>query len=99
MQEHLSWVFRPLTATSKPQVDFNLLLVLVDFQTYNLEFCKNELFLNDEQTASALNFLWRLLEFKPQGADGGSYEIPKNSIVSISFHEGTKPEGEEASQD
>jgi len=32
---------------------------------YNLEFIKNELNLNDKQSANVLDLFWTLLEFNP----------------------------------
>ena len=36
-----------------------------EYQCFNLEFCKNELNLNNQQTANVLNMFWLLLEFDP----------------------------------
>ena len=39
--------------------------ILAEYQTYNFEFCKNELDLTNDQCANVLDGLWALLEFNP----------------------------------
>ena len=63
--EHLTWYFRPKSSLDPERVDYNALNILADFQLYNMEFAKNEVCLNDHQTASILDLFWQLLEFNP----------------------------------
>ena len=65
MFEYLQWYFRPKTSYETERVDYNALNILAEYQTYNLEFVKNELDLSDEQSANVLESLWSLLEFDP----------------------------------
>ena len=65
MFEYIQWYFRPKNSYEPERVDYNALNILAEYQTYNLEFVKNELDLNDEQTANVLQALWSLLEFDP----------------------------------
>lgn len=78
MFDFMQWYFRPKNSYEPERVDYNALNILAEYQTYNLEFVKNELDLTDEQTANVLQALWNLLEFDPdeksierehQGAD------------------------------
>jgi len=65
MTDYLTWYFRPANSYDPERVDYNCLNIFAEYQTYNLEFCKNELFLNDRQTANILDMFWQLLEFNP----------------------------------
>jgi len=65
MLNHLQWYFRPRNAYEPDRVDYNALNILAEYQVFNLEFCKQELSLNDKQTASVLDLFWSLLEFDP----------------------------------
>jgi len=91
--DHLTFCFRPLSSKEQPRVDYNLLLIFAEYQLANLEFCKNELYLNDNQTSYALNFFWDLLEFKPADADKDD-AVPHESIHSVTFHAETKDKEE-----
>ena len=48
MFDYLQWYFRPKTSYETERVDYNALNILAEYQTYNLEFVKNELDLSDE---------------------------------------------------
>ena len=45
---YLTWYFRPRNSYDPERVDYNALNILSEFQCFNLEFCKNELNLNDK---------------------------------------------------
>ena len=63
--DHLQNYFKPRSSFEPERIDYNALLIIAEFQIYNLEFAKNQLFLNDRQTACLLDFFWQLLEFDP----------------------------------
>ncbi len=65
MQDFMSWYFRPKNSYEPERVDYNALNILAEYQTYNLEFLRNELALTDLQAANVLEALWSLLEFDP----------------------------------
>ena len=65
MQDFMQWYFRPKSSYEPERVDYNALNILAEYQTYNLEFLRNELALSDEQAANVLEALWSLLEFDP----------------------------------
>ena len=65
MLDYLQWYFRPRNSYDPERVDYNALNILAEYQTYNLEFVKNELDLSDEQSCVVLEMLWNLLEFDP----------------------------------
>ena len=65
MFEFMQWYFRPKSSYEPERVDYNALNILAEYQTYNLEFLKNELDLDNEQIANVLEHLWQLLEFDP----------------------------------
>ena len=65
MFDYLQWYFRPKNSYDTERVDYNALNILAEYQTYNLEFIKNELDLSDDQCANILENLWSLLEFDP----------------------------------
>ena len=65
MFDFMQWYFRPRNSYEPERVDYNALNILAEYQTYNLEFLKNELDVTDEQTANVLEALWSLLEFDP----------------------------------
>ena len=65
MFDYLQWYFRPKTSYETERVDYNALNILAEYQTYNLEFLKNDLALSDDQSANVLESLWSLLEFDP----------------------------------
>jgi hypothetical protein len=46
--DYLLWYFRPKSSFDPERVDYNALNILADFQTFNLEFSKNELQLSDK---------------------------------------------------
>lgn len=48
MFDFLTWYFRPKSSYDPERVEYNALNILAEYQTYNLEFCKNELALNDD---------------------------------------------------
>jgi hypothetical protein len=60
-------------------------VILAEFQTYNLEFCKNELYLNDDSTAAVLDLFWQLLEFDIDLNNN----TQKVQIESVTFHDDT----------
>ena len=65
MLDYLSWYFRPRNHYEPERVDYNALNILSEYQCFNLEFCKNELNLNNQQSANVLNLFWNILEFDP----------------------------------
>ena len=65
MFDYFQWYFRPKASYEPERVEYNALNILAEYQTYNLEFIKNELDLSDEQSANILENLWSLLEFDP----------------------------------
>ena len=65
MFDYLQWYFLPKNSYDTERVDYNALNILAEYQTYNLEFIKNELDLSDDQCANILENLWSLLEFDP----------------------------------
>ena len=76
MLERLQWFFRPRNSYEQERVDYNCLNIFAEFQTYNLQFAKNELYLSDRQCANVLDLFWRLLEFDPDSqATDQSLEI------------------------
>ncbi len=77
--EHLTWYFRPKSSLDPERVDYNALNILADFQLYNMEFAKNEICLNDHQTASILDLFWQILEFDPD-------ETPSKAEI-VQFHQ------------
>ena len=90
MFEYMQWYFRPKNSYEPERVDYNALNILAEYQTYNLEFLKNELDLNDEQTANVLQALWNLLEFDPdeksivQDVDAAANQrSPENNIAYL----------------
>ena len=58
MFDYMQWYFRPRNSYEPERVDYNALNILAEYQTYNLEFIKNELDLNNEQSANVLEALW-----------------------------------------
>ena len=56
--DHLQAHFKPKSSLDRERVDYNALVILAEFQTYNLELCKNELYLTDEQSAAVLHMFW-----------------------------------------
>lgn len=67
--DYLTWYFRPKSSLEPERVDYNALNILADYQLYNIEFAKNELTLNDKQSACVLDLFWKLLEFDPDCVD------------------------------
>ena len=67
--DFLTHYFRPKSSLDPERVDYNALNILADYQLYNLEFAKNELCLNDQQSAAVLDLFWRLLQFDPDATD------------------------------
>ena len=65
MLQFMQHYFKPRSSIEPERVDYNALNILAEYQTFNLEFVKNELDLSDEQTANVLDALWQLLEFDP----------------------------------
>lgn len=65
MFDFLTWYFRPKNSYDPERVDYNALNILAEYQTYNFEFLKNELDLNNDQSSNVLQALWNLLEFDP----------------------------------
>jgi len=65
MFDYLQSYFRPKNSYDTERVHYNALNILAEYQTYNLEFIKNELDLSDDQCANILENLWSLLEFDP----------------------------------
>ena len=65
MLDYMQWYFRPKNSYDPERVDYNALNILSEYQTYNLEFVRNELDFNDEQSANVLDVFWKLLEFDP----------------------------------
>lgn len=65
MLDHMQWYFRPRNSWEPERIDYNALNILTEFQCFNLEFAKNEMALNDNQTAALLDLFWNLLEFDP----------------------------------
>lgn len=63
--EHFTEYFKPKSSLDPERVDYNALNIIAEYQLYNLEFAKNELNLNDKQSANLLNLFWCLLEFDP----------------------------------
>ena len=63
--EHLQWYFKPRSSYEPERVDYNCLNIFAEYQTYNLEFCKNMLYLSEKQSANVLHLFWQLLEFDP----------------------------------
>ena len=83
MFEYLQWYFRPRTVYEPERVDYNALNILAEYQVYNLEFAKNQLALNDKQSAALLDMFWKLLEFDPDSQEsaeigGDSLDAPKS---------------------
>ena len=48
MLNYLQWYFRPRNSYEPERIDYNALNILAEYQTYNLEFCRNELDLGDD---------------------------------------------------
>jgi len=48
MLDYMQWYFRPKSSYEPERVDYNALNFLAEYQTYNLEFAKNELDLSDD---------------------------------------------------
>ena len=48
MFEFMQWFFRPRNSYEPERVDYNALNILAEYQTYNLEFLKNELAVSDD---------------------------------------------------
>lgn len=65
MFEYMQWYFRPRNSYEPERVDYNALAILAEYQTYNLEFLKNDLDLTNDQAANILEAFWTLLEFDP----------------------------------
>ena len=65
MLNFLQWYFRPRSSFEPDRVDYNALNIIAEYQTYNLEFLRNEMDLSDDQCANVLHGLWTLLEFNP----------------------------------
>lgn len=68
MLEFLTTHFRPRSTLEPERVDYNCLNIFAEYQTFNLEYCKNELQLNDRQSANVLDMFWQLLEFDPDAS-------------------------------
>jgi len=91
MFEFMQWYFRPRTSYEPERVDYNALNILAEYQTYNLEFLKNELEASDEQAANVLEGLWSLLEFDPDEKSverehgGGDVRRPEHQENNIAY--------------
>ena len=48
MFDFMQFYFRPRNSYEPERVDYNALNILAEYQTYNLEFLKNELDVTDE---------------------------------------------------
>ena len=48
MFNYMQWYFRPRNSYDPERVDYNALNILAEYQTYNLEFLKNDLDLSDD---------------------------------------------------
>lgn len=85
--EFLTLYFKPKSSLDPERVDYNALNILADYQLYNLEFAKNELTLNDKQSACVLNLFWKLLEFDPDRADTSESERHNQvKTETVQFH-------------
>lgn len=60
-------------------MDYNTLNILAEFQTFNLEFAKHDLSLNDQQTANLLQMFWDLIDFDPDQKPAEQNSQPKKS--------------------
>ena len=58
MVEYMTWYFRPKNSYDPERVDYNALNILAEYQTYNLEYLKNELDLNFDQCANVMLSHW-----------------------------------------
>ena len=65
IQDHIGWHYRPRSQFENERIDYNCLNILAEYQTYNLEMCRNDLELSNKQTAMVLDLFWQLLEFDP----------------------------------
>ena len=70
--------FKPRTSYEPERIEYNALNILAEYQVYNLEWCKNELNLNDFQAAFVLHMFWQLLEFDPDEQDANVLESAMN---------------------
>lgn len=59
--------FNPGNDPEYAEVDDNKIRVFAEFQIYNMIFAKNDLKLDDEQTANLLDILWTLLAINQDG--------------------------------
>ena len=48
MFEYMQWYFRPRNSYEPERVDYNALNILAEYQTFNLEFLKNDMDLSNE---------------------------------------------------
>jgi hypothetical protein len=76
--------FKPRSNYEPERVEYNALNILAEYQTFNIEFCKNELSMNDCQTALVLDIMWQLLEFDPDSKQAskevnGQEKLPQPS--------------------
>lgn len=60
--------FNPSHDPEYSLVDDNEIKFLAEFQIYNLIFCKNDMRLNDSQTAEVLDVFWNLLAVNEDGS-------------------------------
>ena len=102
MLDYLSWFFRPRNSYEPERVDYNALNILSEYQCFNLEFCKNELNLNNYQCANVMDLFWQLLEFDPDektvekdiDEDGRESQLHKQED-EIAYHDIVNPDEEE----
>ena len=85
MLDYMTWYFRPKNSYDPERVDYNALNILAEYQTYNLEYLKNELDLNFDQCANVLQALWNLLEFDP---DEKSIQVEHNGGAAAADADG-----------
>ena len=91
MLEYMTWYFRPRNSYEPERVDYNALNFLSEFQCFNMEFCKNELNLNDKQTSIVLDMFWSLLEFDPD-------EKSVEKDIDMKPQDALQPEHQDASR-
>lgn len=65
--EIYSSFFNPSHDPEYEVVDDNKIKIIAEFQIYNMIFCKNDMKLNDSQTAEVLDLLWNMLSFNQDG--------------------------------
>ena len=88
MMNFLQWYFRPKNSFEPERIDYNALNILAEYQTFNFEFCKNELDLTNEQCANVLHGFWELLEFNP---DEKSIE---RDLIAVKSDNNEQPSGD-----